>query len=80
MVNDPKLYSQYLEMHGWHKQPQPRHPNGRKLTAGEFAKTVHKTVVAHVGGHHLACFESGELFDIFDCTGKCVGNYWIKMD
>lgn len=77
MVNDTKLYTKHLEMNGWHKQSQPRHPNGKKLTTWEFAVTVHRAI-AHVGGHHTAYFENGELFDTFDCTHKCVGNYWIK--
>ena len=77
---DPKLYEKFLYSIGVAKRSQLRKENGKKYTAGEFAKlkwVESRTVIAHVGSHHLSCFKDGKLLDIWDGSNKCVGNYWI---
>lgn len=35
---DKPLIDRYLQMHGFLKQKQPKKPNGKKYTGGEFCK------------------------------------------
>ena len=88
-INDPKCYDKWLKDKGYVKQKQIKHADNSKYTAHEFCNYLNdnmkdKTpVIAHVGGHHISVFiyteENGYMVqDIWDCTNKCVGNYWIK--
>lgn len=88
-INDVKCYEKWLAAKGYIKQKQPKHYNNKKFTASEFCEhlthcTRLKTpVIAHVGGHHISVFiyteENGyKIQDTWDCSNKCVGNYWIK--
>ena len=36
-------------------------------------------IVCTIGGHHVTCIIGGKVTDIWDCTGKFVGNYWKKV-
>jgi len=45
-------------------------------------------IIANIGGHHITCFkptyhEEGfncryKIHDIWNCSYKCIGNYWTK--
>lgn len=86
-----KLYDKYLRSKGWYKRPQPRKPDGTKYTGEEFCKEADKridlldrSIVANIGGHHVVCiksntfYEGHKVWDIWDSTDGCIGNYWIK--
>jgi hypothetical protein len=88
---DVKLYDQYLKSKGWHKYPQPRKPDGTKYTGKEFCQEashrfelLDRSIVANIGGGHMVCiksntfYEGHKIWDIWDCSHKCIGNYWIK--
>lgn len=78
-VNDKKGIEKYMESIGWVKMPQPRKADGTKCTGAEFAKEIpYRNVVCMIGGHHVTCIIDGKVNDIWDCTNKCIGNYWIK--
>ena len=91
-LNDAKGQDQYLSRIGWKKMPQPRKRNGTKYTGKEWCKFLNKQypdgirMIAHIGGHHIVAIVpksiNGKLFhkvyDIWDSTDKCIGNYWIK--
>ena len=89
-INDKKGIERYLKSLGWWKHKQPRKDNGKKFTGKEFCKWLNKTanvnaVIANIGGHHIVCIKRGgeynkdfKVNDIWDSTGKCVGNYWTK--
>lgn len=78
-VNDKKGIDKYMEQIGWAKFPQPRKADGTKYTGGEFAKAhPGERIVCTIGGHHVTCIIGGKVTDIWDCTGKCVGNYWME--
>ena len=73
---------------GWFKQKMPRKSDNSKYTGEEFInylKQKHpeaKYVIANIGCHHVTCFgyfNGTDLtcVDIWDCTDRCVGNYWI---
>lgn len=46
------------------------------------------SVIANIGGHHITCIEPTnhgdghncryKIRDIWDCSRKCIGNYWTK--
>ena len=80
-INDKKGIERYMESIGWIKMPQPRKADGSKYTGAEFCKEHQKgRFVCSIGGHHLTCIIDGKLNDIADCTGKCIGNYWMNGD
>lgn len=76
-----EAYGDYLAQHGWEMQPQPRWSDGTKYTGEDFCVSMHakgiRRAVLHLGGHHIAAYCNGTIHDIWNCTGKCVGNYWI---
>lgn len=79
MPNDKPVYSKYLEMNGWIKHNQPRKDNNRKVYAFEMATDFPcKVAIANVGSHHLSCLKNGKWEDIWNCTGKAIGNYWTR--
>lgn len=71
-------YSKYLESFGWKKQKQPKKSNNTKYTGKEFHKVFKGTCVAHLGGNHIVCIKNGKVYDTWDSTDGCIGNYWIK--
>lgn len=79
-MSETKGFGKYLESKGWKKQKQPRKPDNTKYTGKEFVKIFKGTCVANIGGHHVACIKDGKVFDIWDSTGGCVGNYWTKVN
>lgn len=80
-MNDSKGESKYLEMKGWTKHKQPRKPDGTKYTGEEFCKMLAKKnqkYIAHIGGHHVVAIVNCKVWDIWDSTDGCIGNYWTK--
>ena len=81
-----------MEKLGWKKMPQPRKANGTKYTGKQWCKLLNKErpdgikAVANIGGHHIVAIVpkvidgkmKHRVYDIWDSTGKCIGNYWIK--
>lgn len=67
-----------LERYGWHKQKQPRKTDNTKYTGEEFVKIFDGTCVANIGGHHMVCIKDHKVWDIWNSTGGCIGNYWTK--
>lgn len=35
-------------------------------------------IVANIGGHHIVAIVDGKVWDIWNSTGGCIGNYWTK--
>lgn len=71
----------YLKSKGWIKMKQPRKYDNTKYTGKEFCKYIAKpnvNYVASIGGHHIVCIKNCKIYDIWDSTNKCIGNYWIK--
>lgn len=76
-ISDPRCFGKYLELKGWIKNKQPRKPNNTKFTGSEFVKVFEGVCVANLGGNHTVCIKGGKVFDIWDSTAGCIGNYWI---
>lgn len=82
-INDKKGIERYMASIGWTKYPQPKKPDGTKYTGAEWCKRCRERfgdepIVCTIGGHHITCIKGGKVRDIWDCTKKCVGNYWAK--
>ena len=85
MLNDKKNYEKYLASKGWLKKAQPKHPlTGNKYTGVEFCLHVQECtfdfssrMLAHIGGHHIVAIVNGRVWDTWNSTGYCVGNYWV---
>lgn len=76
-----------LKEYGWIKQKQPRKKDNTKYTGEEWCKLLQKDpfvviggarVVANIGGHHMVAIVDGKVWDTWDSTDGCIGNYWIK--
>ncbi len=83
-VSDTKLIDKYLKSKGWEKQTQPRKADGTKYTGAEFCEMVKHNrheyppqIIANIGGHHIVAIMFGQVYDTWDCTKKCIGNYWV---
>ena len=77
-INDTKGIAKYMELKGWTKMKQPRKQNNTKYTGKEFCKMFKGTCVANIGGNHTVCIKNGKVYDIWDSTDGCIGNYWVK--
>lgn len=87
-IDDPKCYDKWLKNIGYEKQKQVKKYDNTKYTGGEFCMYLNTlgttdTIVAHIGGHHITTFvytENGYMIqDTWDCTHKCVGNWWKRV-
>ena len=82
-LNDRKGNERYLAAKGWTKHKQPRKADNTKYTGREFCKLLkrqknHSTIIARIGGHHVVCIKDCKVWDIWDSTDGCIGNYWTK--
>lgn len=88
---DSKGIDKYMASKGWIKHKQPRKPDGTKFTGAEFCREASKSfvlldrnIIANIGGHHIVCIKANtfqephKIWDIWDCSHKCIGNYWTK--
>jgi hypothetical protein len=76
-----------LKQYGWVKHKQPRKSDNTKYTGEEWCKLLQKDpwvviggrrVVANIGGHHMVAIVDGKVWDTWDSTDGCIGNYWTK--
>ena len=76
-----------LKEYGWVKQKQPRKKDNTRYTGKEWCKLLQKDpsvviggarVVANIGGHHMVAIVDGKVWDTWNSTDGCIGNYWIK--
>ena len=84
----PDGYGRYLEQLGWIKHKQPRKWDNTKYTGEEFCKellrydseidsgnNMHR-LIANIGGGHVVAIIEGQVYDTWDSTDGCIGNYW----
>ena len=88
---DVKLYDRYLNSKGWRKHKQPRKANNTKYTGREWCEwltalewMVADVIVANIGGGHTVSIMKHDgrykVFDTWDSTDGCIGNYWTKVN
>ena len=94
-INDKKGIRRYMESLGWVKRKQPRKDDNTKYTGREFCELQQKylntgvkvidgidinpCILANIGGEHIVAIIDGKVNDIWNSTGKCIGNYWVKL-
>ena len=80
-MNDNKGIERYLKKQGWVKMPQPRHADNTKFTGKQFCSRLAekgKRYVANIGGNHVVAIVDKKVFDTWDSSDGCIGNYWVK--
>lgn len=84
-VASPKGIDEYLKSKGWVKQKQPRKDDNTKYTGKEWCEEIqtHRhwyspQMIANIGGHHIVAVMFGQVYDVWDSTDKCIGNFWEK--
>lgn len=90
-ADEGKLINMYLQSKGWIRHGQPRKWDNTKYTGKEFCKELMRYdseidsgevdmhhIIANIGGHHIVAIISGQVFDTWNSTGGCIGNYWTK--
>ena len=84
MPTDTKCFSRYLKQNGWIKQSQPRKRDNTKYAGKELIKEIlydnapYTNIIAKIGGHHIVAIINGKVYDTWDSTEGCIGNYWIQ--
>ena len=79
-INDSLNYEPWLAEHGFVKFKQPRYTDRTKCLIRDldhFICTRDAAIVVSCA-NHLTAVVGGWLFDTWDCSGKTVGNYWVK--
>jgi len=86
-MNCKECYEKWLESLGWEKHKQPRKFDNTKYTGKEFCRELwsgytdivgSNRIIAHIGGHHIVAIMDGKVWDTWDSTDGCIGNYWTK--
>jgi len=39
---------------------------------------IENQIVANIGGNHIVAIIDGKVWDIWNSTDGCIGNYWVK--
>lgn len=91
-ITDKKCIERYLKNEGYVKQKQLKYKSGRKFTGKEFCTYLNintittEPVIATIGTGHITVFVNKEtvdnkdykIIDTWDCSTRCVGNWWVK--
>jgi hypothetical protein len=71
-------------MNGFVKMKQPKKPNGTKYTGVEFCGDIQnypfnypQRIFAHIGGHHVISIIDGIIYDSWNSSHGCIGNYYV---
>ena len=79
MPNDNKVCQAYLKQLGYTKEKMPKKLNNKRYTLEEFINEIaHKNFTYIISiAKHLTVVKDKKLYDTWNCSYKCVGNYWI---
>ena len=72
-------YTKYLSAKGYDIQKMPRRKDNTKYTVKEFADELadrNKIYVLNLA-NHVTIIKNKNLYDLWNCSKKSVGNYWI---
>lgn len=85
-ANDNHTIDKYLSIRGWVKCKQPRKEDNTKYTGKEWCTELQEPfgnrlyfedkIIANIGGHHIVAIVDGKVWDTWDSTDGCIGNYW----
>lgn len=90
-MSENTLINRYLKSKGWVKNRQPRKDDGTKYTGKEFCAALwrskfddvipigsDRSIIANIGGHHIVAIINWQVWDTWDSTGGCIGNFWTR--
>lgn len=89
-MSEKKAIDKYLQSKGWVKHKQPKKWDNTKYTGSEFCKELMRYdseidsgndmrhIIANIGGHHIVAIIEGQVWDTWNSTRGCIGNYWTK--
>ena len=77
VASSKPVYTKYLQNIGYPMQKQPRKRNNTKYTAEEFAREFNRGTYVISLANHLSVVVNGKIYDTWNCSDKCVGNYWV---
>lgn len=79
---DIALVDRYMTINGYVKMKQPHHSDGRCYRGHEFVKSIYtanfRRILANIGQGHITSIIDGKIEDIWDCSDRCIGNYWVR--
>jgi len=76
-INSKQVIKEFMKQHGKEMLNQPRHADNTKYTGKQFCDMFKTgTYVCYIGGHHITVIIDGKIHDIWNCSGKTIGNYW----
>lgn len=81
MPNEKKVYERYLETIGFIKQKMPKHEDNTRYKVGELAielQEIYEGYAVVSVANHMTCVGHGNVYDIWNCSYKSVGNFWVK--
>ena len=76
-INSKEQIDIYLKSKGLIKNKQPRKKDNSKFTGIEFIEQD-IDCIAVIGSHHITCIMDNKIYDTWDCSNKCIGNYYTK--
>lgn len=79
IVTDPKVFKKYLKDLGYMQEKMPKTLDNKRYTVEEFIDDIaHKNMTYIISiAKHVTVIKDKKLYDTWDCSHKCVGNYWI---
>lgn len=82
MINDKKNWKAYLKMLGYEKQKTPKKEDNKRYSIKEFYEELAETQQIYIVSirSHLTIIKDKNLYDTWNCSNKCMGNYWVKSN
>ena len=80
-IDENRTIEKFMNQHGWIKMKQERKIDNTKYTGKEFCEQIakhNKNYVANIGGHHIVAICNKQIYDIWNCSNKTVGIYYVK--
>jgi len=78
MPSEKEVYDEYLQSLGWKKQKMPRRKDRTRYTVAEFIEENPKLKAIVNVASHVTVIDESKLIDLWNCSRKCMGNYWTK--
>ena len=79
IINSKQCFQKYLKELGYEMQKMPRKPDNTRYNIQQFTRELAKPNKKYIisVANHLTCIKNLELIDLWDCSYKFIGNYWV---
>lgn len=78
MPSSDEAIEAYLKQKGFIRKTFKIHKGDRRLTAGQFGELFPVGVYLLKLAGHITCLINGDIYDIWDCSEKCVYSYYER--